>query len=306
MVLTRKRLLLIGFILVLLIGIPATLFVVQQQQELRSRAEKSTTLYFQPESTQAQPLVYNADETFSLDLYANPGTNLISSVRLEILYDPTKLATASAGAGEAAFVPDQETMPNIITGPIYTSGKIFVLLNVGADATNVVDTVSKIGTITFTALEETTGVVTQVSYGPQSLITSAGDESQAAENVLSTTNPAFITILGEGAPTPTPTDVPDPEEPTETPTPTDEPEVIEGPQGEQGPQGPQGEPGEVVVATATPVLTLAPTATTAPIAAAQPTATPTLAPSGPGDTVLGFGFAVTALTIIGGILFFVL
>jgi hypothetical protein len=312
MALTRKRLLLIGFIIVLLIGIPATLFVVQQQQELRSRAEKSTTLYFQPESTQTAPLEKNIGDTFTLDVFANPGTNLVSAIRVEINYDPAKLATASATPGESAFVADPTTLPNILFGPVYTPGKIAVTISAGADPTNVVDEISKVGTVTFQAIAGTEGAVTQVTYGTDTLVTSAGEESQFAENVLSSTTPAFITIPGDGPPPTTPpTGAPTA---TMTPTPTTPVVIVTGqpgptgPEGPEGPQGPQGPPGE---SGPTPVFTIAPTASDTPtltptFAENPPTATPTLAPSGPGETVLGFGIALTILTILGGILFFAL
>lgn len=303
MALTRKRLLLIGFLLVLLIGIPATLFVVQQQQEVRSRAEKSTTLYYQPESSQAAPLQKNIGDTITLDVYANPGNNLVSAIRLEIDYDPAILATASATEGEPAFVPDPQALPNILFGPVYTPGKIAVTISAGADPTNVVNTISRIGTVTFQAIGGTNGTITQVNYGTDTLVTSAGSESQFAENVLSSTTPAFITIKGDEPPPPDtvtpPTATPD--EPTEPPTrpPTATPTDV--PFATATPTLAPGEP------TFTPTATASPTATMTPTDAANPpTATPTLAPTGPGDVMLGFGAVLAVLTILGGILFFAL
>jgi hypothetical protein len=312
MALTRKRLLLIGFILILLIGIPVTLFVIQQQQEIRSRAEKSTTLYYQPETSQAAPLQKAVGDTFSLDIFADPGTNLISAIRLEIDYDPDKLATASATGNEPAFVPDPQALPNILFGPVYTPGKIQVTISAGADPTNVVDTVSKIGTVTFSALGATAGSVTQVTYGVDTLVTSAGQESQFAENVLSSTSPAFIEITDADVPSTTPTTAPSiaptripTAVPTAIPTPTDIPETTDSPD----------EPTPVFTEAPTDVPTEAPTAAPTTDAgqsgntgntANPPTATPTLAPTGPGDVMLGFGAVLAVLTILGGILFFAL
>lgn len=306
MALTRKRLLLIGFILVLLIGIPATLYVVQQQQELRSRAEKATVLYFQPESTQPNPIIGEIGEPITLELYANPGTNLISNVRLEIIYDATKLATPSAEGQPEAFVPNMSRFPQIVFGPVYTPGKIAVTLSTGGDPTNIVDTVQQIGTLTLIPIAETGATPTRITYGPNTLVTSGGDESQFAEDVLSSTNPAFVLIQGDTPITITP--IPDTPTPTtETPTPiviTGEP----GPQGPAGPQGPQGPAGPQgpVEEEPTPEFTLAPTATETPVMEEPATATPTMAASGPGDVVVGFGIFAAILTVIGGILFFAL
>ncbi len=51
-----RKIFLFGFIAVLLIGIPVTLYLVQRQQETRTRAEKSTNLTFTPESTPQTPI----------------------------------------------------------------------------------------------------------------------------------------------------------------------------------------------------------------------------------------------------------
>lgn len=299
MVLTRKRLLLIGFILILLIGIPATLFVIQQQTDSRSRAEKATNLYYQPESTQAAPLEKELDETFTLDIFANPGTNLISAIRFEIDYDPEILEVD--GDCSAAFVPDPQALPTVMFGPVCTPGKIAATVTVGGDPTKVVSTTTKIGTVTFTAIAETGDTPTKVSYGADTLVTSAGNQQQNSidqygENVLAAADPAFIQIgQGEGKTTPTPT-----KKLTATPTSTPN-DGNDGNDGEDGEDGTDGVVEEELEPTATPSATPTPV-----VIAADPTATPTLAPTGPGETVLGFGFVVTALTIIGGILFFAL
>lgn len=292
---------------------------------MRSRAEKSTTLYYQPDSSQTAPLQKNVGDTFTLDVYANPGVNLVSAIRLEINYDPAKLATASATPGESSFVSDPQTLPDILFGPVYTPGKIAVTISAGADPTHVINEISRVGTVTFQALAGTAGSVTEVTYGTNTLVTSAAGVSdnnpngdQFAENVLSSTTPAFITIADGSTPPPsvtpppgaTPTPTTPPSVATATPTPVVV--VVSGPPGPQGPAGPQGPPGD---SAPTPVFTVAPTASdstaladtpTPTLAENPPTATPTLAPTGPGDTVIGFGLALTALTIIGGILFFAL
>lgn len=298
MVLTRKRLLLIGFILVLLVGIPATLFVVQQQQEVRSRAQPSTTLYYQPDSTQTAPIKRQVGEIFGLDVYANPGNNLITTIRLEITYDPTILEVATGTGAKAGFVPDPAALPSVMFGPVYTPGKIVVTVSSGGNPAGSVDTITKIGTINFTALKATGTSPTQVTYGSQTLVTSGGDDSVAAENVLSTTNPAFIAIAAAAGPTVTVTTKPSPVTPTATSTPrptgsTDE--VVE--------EEETTEPELTETPTATPTATtIPPTDTPVPTS----TATPTLEPTGPGETVVGFGLAIAVLTIIGGVLFFAL
>jgi hypothetical protein len=310
MALTGKRLLLIGFIIVLLIGIPATLFLVQQQQELRSRAQASTNLYYQPESSQAAPLQKNLGDTFSLDLYANPGVNLVSTVRIEISYDPTKLSTASATPGQSAFVTNPDNLSSIIFGPVYTPGKVLVTVSAGSDPTKYIDAISKIGSISFTAVGGTAGQVTQISYGTSTLVTSSAGESDAnplgdqfAENVLSGTTPAFITIAGDAT---QPTVTPPTATPTKTsgPTPTAEDEPTATPTTSDNPDEPTPEFTEAP--TATPIASDSPTLTPTLSADYTQTPTPTLEPTGPGETIIGFGIVAAIMTILGGILFFAL
>ncbi len=209
---SAKKLILIGFILILLIAIPLTLYFIQQQQEIRSRAQAATTLSFTPPTSSV-----NVGDVVSLDLMVNPNSNLVSFVRLEILYDSTKLATASGNQGKA-FEPNTLAFPSITEGPIYEDGRILVTLSVGSDPTKAIQTPTKVATFQFIAKEPTT-TPTQVTLGPtQTQVLSIGPEDQASENVLSSTSPAAISI-GGAAPTPTPTaSITTTPPPTPTPT----------------------------------------------------------------------------------------
>src|SRR3954471_10323760 len=126
-----KKIFLGGFIAVLLVGIPLTVYLLQQQQEVRSHAEKSTNVSFSPDSSQTTPLQKNVGDVIPLDITINPGKNLVSFVKLEIQYDPEKLATDSANAFQANNV----VFPSILEGPVYSAGKISVTLSVGPDPT---------------------------------------------------------------------------------------------------------------------------------------------------------------------------
>ncbi|GIW61381.1 MAG: hypothetical protein KatS3mg089_0233 [Patescibacteria group bacterium] len=206
---SAKKLLLIGFILILLVAIPLTLYFIQQQQEIRSRAQAATTLSFTPATSSV-----NVGDVVSLDLMVNPNSNLVSFVRLEILYDSTKLATASGTQGKA-FEPNTLAFPSVTEGPVYEDGKILVTLSVGSDPTKAIQTPTKVATFQFVA-KEPTDTPTQITFGPtQTQVLSIGPQDQASENVLSSTSPAAISIGGETSPTPTPTTTP-----TLTPTPT--------------------------------------------------------------------------------------
>jgi hypothetical protein len=247
--LNGKKLFLIGFIIVLLVGIPISIYFLQKQQETRTRAEKSTNLTFTPDSSQTNPIQKSIGDSIPLDIMVNPGTNLVSFVKLSIQYDADKLATDSAGA----FEPNTTVFPTILEGPIYSSGKIEVTLSVGPDPTKAVQSLAKAGTITFKALANTVeGQPTVVTYSSTTQVLSIGSSDQASENVLSSTTPATI-VIGGSSPTVTGTPVPIP---SGTLTPT-------------------------VELTATPTIVVTNTPTPGPTETPTPTFTPT--PTGVGS-----------------------
>jgi hypothetical protein len=208
---SRKKILLIGFIIILLFAIPLTIFLIKQQQEIRSRAQAASKLSFEPASTQAKPILVNrsTDSTVNLDVIVDPNdTNLVSFVKLEILYDATKLATGGATPQEKPFVEDTTAL-TLLEGPVYSPGKIEATLSVGVDPTKVIQTRTKIATLTFTAIATTQETPTQVTFGPATEVLSTSTGDQASENVLASTEPAYIAISEEGGTTtPTPSQTP--------------------------------------------------------------------------------------------------
>ena len=127
-----KKLLLFGFIAVLLIVIPLTVYLVGQQQKTQSSAQKSTTLGFNPASATVA-----VNDTVNLDVMMNPGTNQVSFVKFTIDYDATKLATAAAGSTVCptrpndALCPNVVAFPSVLQGPTYGPGTISVTLSIG-------------------------------------------------------------------------------------------------------------------------------------------------------------------------------
>jgi hypothetical protein len=208
--LNGKKLFLIGFIVVLLVGIPLTVYLLQKQQETRSRAEKSTNITFAPDSSESAPIQKNVGDAIPLDIMVDPGKNLVSYVKLEIQYDPDKLATASANA----FQANSAVFPQVMEGPIYSTGKISVTLAIGPDPTKAIQIKSKAATVTFKALSNTGGTPTRVTYGSNTQSLSIGSGDQASEDVLSSATPATIVIGGSsslsGTPEALPTGTPEP------------------------------------------------------------------------------------------------
>ncbi len=210
---SRKKILLFGFIAVMLVGIPLTLYGLKSQQITEQQAEKATSLSFLPESTDSTPISKALNEEFTLDVQVDPGTNLVSFLKLDIEYDETKLATSGASD---AFVVNEAAFPVTLEGPAFSPGRIQVTLSVGSDPTNAVQQVTDAVTIKFKAIANTNGVPTNVTYGNSTEVLSIGSSDQASENVLLNVNPAVITI-GESTTTITPTVT---TTPTQTPTPT--------------------------------------------------------------------------------------
>jgi hypothetical protein len=245
-----KKLLLIGFIVVLLVAVPITVYLVQQQQQTRSSAVAATTLSFVPASISGA-----VGSDLNLDVSVDPSTNLVSFIRLLITYDATKLATSGAG-----FVPNTAAFPSVLQGPTYGPGTVAITLSIGGSPQNAIQATTKVGTITFKGIAPTDTAPTQVTFGSQTQVLSIGSSDQFNENVLSTTSPASITITGASeTPTPTETLVPtDTPEPTPTNEPTDTPEPT-----------PTGVGGET-----TPTPTLTPTGTLTPTPTQAATSVP--------------------------------
>jgi len=292
-----KRLLLVGFIIILLIAIPVTLLILKQQNDLRSHATASTNLTFLPPSSAAAPIQKNIGDPVALDINVDPGVNLVSFVKLEIQYDPTVL---QIDANTGSFQPNTQAFPTTLEGPIYSPGKVAVTLSIGANPTSAIQTVTKAATITFKAINGTpAGQPTQVSYivdtsNTSTQVLSVGSTDQASENVLSSSTPAFIAIAGgtNVSPTATPsaTLTPVPGQPTATPVP--------GVPAATATPVPQAPPGNVA----------APTPTTAPVVQAPPPAAPTatIAPTGSSDMVIGVSAVLTTLSVIGAVIFLAL
>lgn len=214
---TGKKLLLIGMFLLLLIGIPVTIYILQQQTNNQSHAQKSTVLSYTPDSTPSSPVQKTVGDEFTMDLMVNPGANLVSFVSFEIHYDPQYLSVATANG----FVPNAAAFPTILEGPTVTPGKITGTLSVGAEPTRAIQTPTKAGTITFKALKATGVQPTQITYiQPTTKVLSIGSNDQFSEDVLSSATPAYVVITDAGSPSVTP-DVSPSDAPSDAPTPTD-------------------------------------------------------------------------------------
>jgi hypothetical protein len=215
---SAKKFFLIGFFVVLLLGIPLSVYFLQQQQTIQQEAAKSTNFSFNPTSSPGSPITKKIGDDVVLEAMVDPGTNAVTSVTIEIEYDPDKLE-----AGPDAFEVNDAIFPTILAGPTYEPGKITATLSVGTNTTNIIQTKVKAATITFKALANTdTDTPTQVTFNiANSNATSQGTGDQFSENVLLPgAQPAVIVIKDED-------EEPPPSEPEPTIEVTEEPVIDE-------------------------------------------------------------------------------
>lgn len=174
---------------VMVLFLPIILVVNQQEKETRSRASASTTLSFSPTTTSTNPLVKKIGDSFSLDLIVEPGSNTISSIKLDIIYDPTKVSLSSTNP----LAVNETVFSEIIEGPIYTSGRIQIILAAGPNLSSSITTASRALTLNLVAKNTTSQ--TLVSFGSNNFIYSVSSNNSGGENVLSTTIPAYLNIV---------------------------------------------------------------------------------------------------------------
>lgn len=188
-----KNLLIFGVLLLLLVGIPVGVYLAQQQQTTESEAEQSSTLSFEPETSDTEPLPVTVGEEFKLDLMVDPGVNGVTVVSFEINYDPTQLAPAET----TPFAENKTAFPVVIDPPIFEEGIIRGKISTaGVDkairSTTTPATLTRAATFTFVPLVESVDPIT-ISFGrPFTQLLSGSSVDEAAEDVLSSTSPAFI------------------------------------------------------------------------------------------------------------------
>src|ERR1035437_10165569 len=136
-----KKILAIGFVFVLLVAIPLTVYLVQQQQKTKSGATAATILSLSPPSTEHVTPGTNV----ALAVNVIPVNNLVSFVKFTISYDPTKLAKTgndSLKVNTWKATDGKTTLPDVLQGPVYTNangiGTMSMTISVEGDPANVI------------------------------------------------------------------------------------------------------------------------------------------------------------------------
>jgi hypothetical protein len=211
--LSKKKVLLLGFLVLVIIAIPITIFLVQTQLQTRTQATPNTTLSFTP-GTQSAEIA----EDVQFDILMSPGNNQVNYVKLVIKYDPTKLAV-----NESSFTVNTASGLSILQGPVLGTDTLSVALSIGSDPTKVIQTDTNIGSIVFNVIGGS-ALPSDITFDPTTEIRSINGANDDAynENVFLSGSPASVTILGgeQTAPTPTLEPSPTPEaSPSASPTP---------------------------------------------------------------------------------------
>src|SRR5579872_2924961 len=223
--LSKKQLLLFGFLLILAILIPVTLFLVKHQQNTSSNAATTTSVSFNQKANSQLNLNANPGDTIDLPIFIDPGqSNLVSVVTLQITYDASVLHIKNT---TQCIIPTG-SLPTVTSSATCTAngknGQALIRLAASGVQDFITDNSSvgtrnhgktKIADIIFTADPNATGT-TEVDFSKALTMAGSSQVSDPESNVIDSYSPAVITFGGAG-PSPSVTGT---ETPTDTPTPT--------------------------------------------------------------------------------------
>src|SRR3989344_7158135 len=185
-----KKILLLGSLILIILAIGVTVYLSQQQQEIRTKAEKSTTLSLIP----ASQSVTQGNEVI-LDVYLEPGTNQVNFAEFSIKFDANKVSPINNG-----FQLEDGSTLNFISQPSISSGTIHLALGTGYNPENLIKIRKKLGILSL-KINNTAGLGESQVYFDSVQVRSAGPNDSFKENVFSSANPATLRIV---TPTPTP------------------------------------------------------------------------------------------------------
>ena len=169
-----------------LLAIPATVFLVGQQQEIRKRAAPATTLSLSPTTVTKE-----INETFKLNVDIDPATNQVTTVKVYLTYDPAVLTATAITNGANA--------PKILTSGIIESGTASITVGAASNA----QPIATRGTVAVITLQAIAGTGTATSNVQFASNTFVGGLNEPTANVLVGTTGASVTVSG-AAPSPAP------------------------------------------------------------------------------------------------------
>lgn len=182
-----KKVLLFVFIGLLLLAIPATIFYLGQQKDIRAKAAPATTLSISP-ATQS----VKVGDSVKVTVNINPGPNQVVTVKIYLTYDPTKLSGVGATNGTVS--------PRILNSGIFENGTASITIGATSNS-QPITTAGSVAIFTFTALAPTTAIApADIKFAANTFV---GGINDTTANVLAGSTGGSITITGTAA-TPTP------------------------------------------------------------------------------------------------------
>jgi hypothetical protein len=299
---TRKGLVILGFIIVSIIGVPLSVYFLQQQQTFEQQAAPNCI---------PNDVIYCGATTKSAIISAMRNGDKLGRKDINTILNYYGITEAGINSS------------NTVAGRIYRDGRITVgtsqvvarnATTAGRDnkpgATRCGPLWCRPPSLAFLPGFDYGLAFVHVENGvfKWAIMTGCGNPALGTPTVLPTPTPTITstptatpTLTPTVSPTLTPTPTPT-ETPTETPTPTPTETVT---------------PTEAVTPTETPTATTTPEATATPTTPEQATDTPaptstiavgqpTIAPSGPATILFGFGAISVLFVVIGGLIFILL
>lgn len=185
---------LLGFVMVVvLVGLAAGMSLLNQNQNLGSKAAPATTLGMTTATTTLNP-----NQIFTVNIEAKTNANLVKAIDLSLHYDKTALEMVKLEKGAFA-APAQELINSINAAAGMASYTVIMPTNANPPYLNGQGVVAK---ATFKALKVTDS--TKISFSPDETTVGAQNESTDAVSL----HTDLTLKITDGTPAPTPTTIP--------------------------------------------------------------------------------------------------
>lgn len=222
--LSRKQIFLFGFLLILGVAIPVTLYLIRHQQHPGAGATRATVVSFDSSTSSDGGVIkhVNPNDTVDLPIFVDPKNgqtvNTVSVVTIQITFNPKYLQVADP----TTCINSTGALANVVTKATCSNSTGSALVRLAASSvSNFITTKTEIADIKFLVNPNVSGS-TQVTFGGLSQADSSQNQDPES-SVIASTQPATLYIGNVQVPTltntPTPTTV-GAATPTDTPTPT--------------------------------------------------------------------------------------
>jgi len=168
-----KKIIFFIILIVILFAVPITVYMVGQQQELRSRAAPATVLALNPSTTNKA-----RGDIFSFDVQIDTGGNNVAMAELHLVYDPIKLEALSITNGPLA--------PKIAASGVVGSGTASITVR-AESTTQPIKGTGTVAIIRFRAIGSTDSP-TQVKFDTTTYVSGLGESNpNVLVNTIGTT-----------------------------------------------------------------------------------------------------------------------